>query len=182
MTTYQNVVTNHETTTREAGRVKWFNNKSGYGFITRNSSNDDIFVHHSAIKVEQEQYKYLVQGEYVEFIVVETTSGPHKYQASSVVGVSGGKLMCETKREFKIARSTYKSEKSVDVNEEPVVVTQKKVETPVREKPVVRGRDKTTSSQDNKAEWTLVKKDQSNDKQPVKKMRRTTPVNTGASK
>lgn len=171
MSTYQNVVTNHETTTREAGRVKWFNNKSGYGFITRNSSNDDVFVHHSAIKVEQEQYKYLVQGEYVEFIVVETTSGPHKYQASSVVGVSGGKLMCETKREFKIARSTYKSEKSVDVKEDPVVVTQKKFKTPVREKRAVRDRDTTTSYQDNKAEWTLVKKDQSNAKQFDKKNR-----------
>ena len=182
MSTYQNVVTNHETTTREAGRVKWFNNKSGYGFITRNSSNDDVFVHHSAIKVEQEQYKYLVQGEYVEFIVVETTSGPHKYQAYSVVGVSGGKLMCETKREFKIARTTYKSEKSVDVKEDTFVGTQKKFKTPVREKRAVRARDTTTSSKDNKAEWTLVKKDQSNAKQFVKKPRKTTVANTSETK
>ena len=59
-----------ETTTAN-GRVKWFNNKAGYGFITINDCNTneerDIFVHHSEIRVEQSQYKYLVQGEYVEF-------------------------------------------------------------------------------------------------------------------
>ena len=52
------------------GRVKWFNNKAGYGFITVTDgaqSGSDIFVHHSAINVENQQYKYLVQGEYVEF-------------------------------------------------------------------------------------------------------------------
>ena len=98
MSTYQNVVTNHETTTREAGRVKWFNNKSGYGFITRNSSNDDVFVHHSAIKVEQEQYKYLVQGEYVEFELEKATKGDYEFQATSITGIKGGKLMCETRQ------------------------------------------------------------------------------------
>ena len=52
------------------GCVKWFNNKEGYGFITikeGNKSGTDIFVHHSSINVENQQYKYLVQGEYVEF-------------------------------------------------------------------------------------------------------------------
>jgi CspA family cold shock protein len=57
------------------GRVKWFNNKAGYGFITVTDgpkSGTDIFVHHSAINVENQQYKYLVQGEYVEFHLVKT--------------------------------------------------------------------------------------------------------------
>ena len=49
---------------RILGRVKWFNNKAGYGFITvtdGDRSGKDIFVHHSGIKVGSEQYRYLVQ-------------------------------------------------------------------------------------------------------------------------
>ena len=52
------------------GRVKWFNNKAGYGFITVTSGEHtgvDVFVHHSVIHVGSEQYRYLVQGEYVIF-------------------------------------------------------------------------------------------------------------------
>lgn len=89
------------------GRVKWFNNKAGYGFITVTDgpkSGTDVFVHHSAIKVESEQYKYLVQGEYVEFSLINTTTGGHDFQASEVCGIKGGKLMCETRRETKVSR------------------------------------------------------------------------------
>ena len=48
---------------RLTGRVKWFNNKAGYGFITITDGfrlDTDIFVHHSIINVENQQYKYLV--------------------------------------------------------------------------------------------------------------------------
>ena len=96
------------------GRVKWFNNKSGYGFITVTDgaqSGTDIFTHHSSINVDNQQYKYLVQGEYVQFSLVKTTSGNYEWQSSQVSGINGGKLMCETRREFKIARTTYKTEK-----------------------------------------------------------------------
>lgn len=89
------------------GRVKWFNSKAGYGFITITDgpkSGTDVFVHHSAIKVESEQYKFLVQGEYVEFALAETTSDNHEFQAVNVCGIKGGKLMCETRRETKAAR------------------------------------------------------------------------------
>jgi CspA family cold shock protein len=94
------------------GRVKWFNNKTGYGFITVTDgkrSGNDIFVHHSAINVEG-QYKYLVQGEYVEFTIVDTPSGKHDCQAGSVNGIKGGKLMCTTRHETNIARSIYRKE------------------------------------------------------------------------
>ena len=87
---------------RSTGRVKWFNNKSGYGFVTVTSKvqeGTDIFVHHSAVKVGQEQYRYLVQGEYVEFTLSEVTDKEHKWQASNVSGINGGKLMCETRLE-----------------------------------------------------------------------------------
>ena len=92
---------------RLTGRVKWFNNKTGFGFISVVGGNDqfkdasEIFVHHSAVTVSQEQYRYLVEGEYVEFSVVVTDSGEHKFQAGDVRGVKGGKLFCETRHEHR---------------------------------------------------------------------------------
>ncbi len=56
------------------GRVKWFNNEKGYGFIEYEGLVDeDIFVHYSAI--EQEGYKSLKEGEIVEFTLIETAKG-----------------------------------------------------------------------------------------------------------
>jgi CspA family cold shock protein len=60
------------------GRVKWFSNAKGYGFIEQPGM-PDVFVHYSAIK--QDGYKSLKQGESVEFEVVEGPKGP---QAESV--------------------------------------------------------------------------------------------------
>lgn len=60
------------------GRVKWFNNEKGYGFIEY-KENEDIFVHYSAIN--SEGYKTLAEGQYVEFKLVNTTKG---YQALDV--------------------------------------------------------------------------------------------------
>ena len=96
------------------GRVKWFNNKAGYGFITvtdGEKSGQDIFVHHSGISVDSEQFKYLLQGEYVEFQISPTAEGSkHPSQATSVTGVKGGKLMCQTRNENRKANaSTAKS-------------------------------------------------------------------------
>jgi len=85
------------------GKVKWFNNKAGYGFITVSDAGDyngkDIFTHFTAVKVTNSQYKYLVQGEYVEFELVKPESGSHEYKAMSVTGISGGELMCETRND-----------------------------------------------------------------------------------
>ena len=54
------------------GRVKWFNNDKGYGFID-NPNSEDIFVHYSAI--DQKGYKSLKEGDLVEFTLVETAKG-----------------------------------------------------------------------------------------------------------
>ena len=66
------------------GRVKWFNNDKGYGFIEY-KENEDVFVHYSAIEVEG--YKTLSEGQLVEIKLVETSKG---YQALNV------KLLKET--------------------------------------------------------------------------------------
>jgi len=98
------------------GRVKWFNNKTGYGFITiadGAKAGDDIFVHHSAVNVSDQQYKFLVQGEYVEFVLTAVEGGKHPFQAANVSGIKGGKLMCETRNETKNVRKTYKSDTTV---------------------------------------------------------------------
>ena len=95
---------------RLTGRVKWFNNKTGFGFISVVGGNDqfkdasEVFVHHSAVVVSQEQYRYLVEGEYVEFSVIGTDSGDHKFQAGDVRGVKGGKLFCETRHEHRASQ------------------------------------------------------------------------------
>ena len=86
---------------RLLGQVKWFNNKAGYGFITVSDGEQagkDIFVHYSSIKVVNSQYKYLIQGEYVEFTLTKSTGEQHEYQASDISGIKGGLLMCETRR------------------------------------------------------------------------------------
>ena len=92
---------------RFTGRVKWFNNKSGYGFITASTGDikgTDVFVHHSSILVSDQQYKYLVQGEYVEFALNELSTGKHKFQAVEISGIGKGQLMCETRREVRALR------------------------------------------------------------------------------
>ena len=91
-------------TDRLLGRVKWFNNRAGFGFVTvldGEKKDDDVFVHHTGVNVSTEQYKYLVQGEYVSFTLKESDNQEHPWQAGDVTGVLGGKLMCETRFENK---------------------------------------------------------------------------------
>jgi len=105
---------------RSFGRVKWFNNKAGYGFITVTTGpkeGSDIFVHHSGISVVSEQYKYLVQGEYIEFSIDLLKDSAHELQAVKVSGINGGKLMCETRKEFRQTRVSYKDDGKEDSSE-----------------------------------------------------------------
>ena len=62
-----------------------------------NMNNKDIFAHHSSLNVKDEIYKYLVQGEYVEFEVQKMTTGEHEYQAINIKGIGQNDLMCETR-------------------------------------------------------------------------------------
>ena len=65
------------------GTVKWFNDSKGYGFVTRDDGEKDVFVHHSAI--QGEGFKTLTEGEKVEFDVVQGQKGP---AAENVVKVN----------------------------------------------------------------------------------------------
>ena len=60
------------------GRVKWFNNAKGYGFIEREEGGD-VFVHYSAI--QGDGYKSLTQGQMVQFEITDGQKGP---QATNV--------------------------------------------------------------------------------------------------
>ncbi len=64
---------------REKGKVRWFNNAKGYGFIERGQG-EDIFVHYSSIKADG--YRSLKEGQSVEFTMVNGAKG---LQADEVV-------------------------------------------------------------------------------------------------
>jgi CspA family cold shock protein len=91
------------------GQVKWFNSKAGYGFITAlegDMKSRDIFVHYSSIMVkDDDKYKYLVQGECVEFELSTPTRGEHEFIAVAVTGVRGGELMCTIRKQNTDKRS-----------------------------------------------------------------------------
>jgi CspA family cold shock protein len=59
---------------RVTGTVKWFNDEKGFGFITRDDGEKDVFCHHSAI--QGEGFKSLAEGAKVEFDVVDGQKGP----------------------------------------------------------------------------------------------------------
>ena len=79
------------------GRVKWFNNDKGYGFIDF-KQNEDIFVHYSAIELDG--YKTLNEGQLVEFKLIETSKG---YQAINVKLLKFSVFKSFKKSQFRMA-------------------------------------------------------------------------------
>ena len=144
--------------TKYVGCVKWFNNKAGYGFLTvmdGDKKGEDVFCHHSGVCVNTEQYKYLVQGEYVSFTLRESDSGSHPYQAGNIAGVCGGKLMCETRAENRQSRETGEEGESTE-------------HRPAREhrntRDTRRSRPRGGGPREDGATWMLVRTDEGNNR------------------
>ena len=56
------------------GKVKWFNDQKGYGFITPDDGSKDLFVHHTAIAMDG--FRTLAENDVVEFDTVQSDKGP----------------------------------------------------------------------------------------------------------
>ena len=67
------------------GKIKWFNNEKGYGFIEY-KEDEDIFVHYSAIV--KDGYKTLSQGDIVDFNLIETTKGLQAQHVTQVTDLA----------------------------------------------------------------------------------------------
>ena len=154
MSSFDESVTQTTSSERLIGRVKWFNNKAGYGFVTvtdGSRTGTDVFVHHISLGVENQQYKYLVQGEYVEFNLDMIKNSKHEFQAANVGGIKGGKLMCETRRDFKLARTNYKGPPSTQEESSEPVKMPRQQRVPAQ----TQTQSTMTSGDGSKNEWTI---------------------------
>jgi CspA family cold shock protein len=64
------------------GKVKWFNDQKGYGFITPDDGSADVFVHHTSI--QGQGFKTLAENQAVEFDILQSDKGP---KAANVVKI-----------------------------------------------------------------------------------------------
>jgi len=66
-----------------SGKVKWFNNAKGYGFIVEDGKNEDLFAHYSAIRMDG--YKTLKAGQPVSFEIIQGPKGLHAVNIAAAV-------------------------------------------------------------------------------------------------
>ncbi len=65
-----------------SGKVKWFNNAKGYGFILADGRDEDLFAHYSAIQMDG--YKTLKAGQPVSFDIIQGPKGLHAVNINSI--------------------------------------------------------------------------------------------------
>lgn len=81
---------------KRVGVVKWFSHRKGFGFLTTVDNPEkveDVFAHYSAINTQENVYKNLYEGEYIEFSTVEDDKG--QTTAQNITGINGGNLLCQ---------------------------------------------------------------------------------------
>ncbi|HHJ1299591.1 cold shock domain-containing protein CspD [Pseudomonas sp. P1B16] len=80
-----------------SGKVKWFNNAKGYGFINEDGKSDDLFAHYSAIQMDG--YKTLKAGQAVEFEIIQGPKGLHAVKIMDAVTAAAAKAQSQTASE-----------------------------------------------------------------------------------
>ena len=96
------------------GKVKWFNNAKGYGFIEQEDG-PDVFVHYSAIVDDEKSFKTLKEEQEVEFDIVE---GPKGLQAADVRPVEAGEVKPAVKEKEEPEEIVEEAEPEEEVKEE----------------------------------------------------------------
>ncbi|MDV9034367.1 cold shock domain-containing protein CspD [Pseudomonas sp. RAC1] len=81
-----------------SGKVKWFNNAKGYGFINEDGKTDDLFAHYSAIQMDG--YRTLKAGQAVTFDVVQ---GPKGLHAVNIAGAKADTTVTDANRQSETA-------------------------------------------------------------------------------
>ena len=71
-----------------SGKVKWFNNAKGYGFINEEGKDEDLFAHYSAIQMDG--YKTLKAGQAVTFELLQGPKGKHAVNIQSATASNSG--------------------------------------------------------------------------------------------
>lgn len=151
------------------GRVKWFDNKKGYGIIqilNGDIQGVDVFAHHASIVTGEEQYRYLVSGEYVSCGVVSSINKSIQHAATNIKGVLDGPLMCETIREQKMAKDAYEKEAKSVVRTESAKPLAKEVNQPkdVKEPKDVNQPKDVNKPKDVKEPKNIIKEEHKNKK------------------
>ena len=76
-----------------SGKVKWFNNAKGYGFINEDGKDEDLFAHYSAIQMDG--YKTLKAGQAVEFEIIQGPKGLHAVKIMDAAAAAAAKVQCQ---------------------------------------------------------------------------------------
>lgn len=83
-----------------SGKVKWFNNAKGYGFVVEDGKSEDLFAHYSAIKMDG--YKTLKAGQPVNFEIIQGPKGLHAVEISAAMSVPAASETPSAHKEKKV--------------------------------------------------------------------------------
>lgn len=80
-----------------SGKVKWFNNAKGYGFIIEDGKDEDLFAHYSAIRMDG--YKTLKAGQPVSFAITQGPKGLHAVEITAITAQQHAPATAQTNTE-----------------------------------------------------------------------------------